>query len=212
MWVRLSHHFTENFNMLNFLDEPDEPEFNISRLWRDTASNSVWEGTTNVLASETVRHLSKTQNLMAFHTWIAHSIDLIERKEIKQKLLYVWDQVKFHLISTQDGQNILDALAIGRQIIFTLAWLACGILLALDSERDNDSTAHEVAGRWVLEGQGVPGEFAFSDLIYHHSVSPASNCHREDKDRHMKREWDCRIVWGLDLPSDASRGYRFSKI
>ena len=30
------------------MDEPDEPEFNISRLRRDTEANMTWEGTTNV--------------------------------------------------------------------------------------------------------------------------------------------------------------------
>lgn len=52
------------------MDEPEEPEYNVSRLWRDTASNSVWEGTTNVLASETVRHLTRGENPKAFGTWI----------------------------------------------------------------------------------------------------------------------------------------------
>jgi hypothetical protein len=33
------------------MDEADEPEFNISRILRNNAVNSIWEGTTNVLAS-----------------------------------------------------------------------------------------------------------------------------------------------------------------
>ena len=30
---------------VGYMDEPDEPEFNISRLYRDTAANMTWEGT-----------------------------------------------------------------------------------------------------------------------------------------------------------------------
>lgn len=44
---------------VGYMDEPDEPEYNISRLYRDTAANMTWEGTTNVLSSEVVRHLVK---------------------------------------------------------------------------------------------------------------------------------------------------------
>ncbi|ODM21541.1 hypothetical protein SI65_02385 [Aspergillus cristatus] len=65
-WMHLAFFTT---SLLSY-DEPEEPEYNVSRLWRDTASNSVWEGTTNVLASETVRHLTRGENPKAFGTWI----------------------------------------------------------------------------------------------------------------------------------------------
>lgn len=99
-------------------------------------------------------------------------------------------------------------LGVGRQIIFTLAWLICGILLALDAQRDDDQVAREVAGRWVIDGQGVPGEFAFTNLIYQRSTSGLDR-RPTDKER---TEWDCRVVWGIELPANASMGYRSSKI
>lgn len=99
-------------------------------------------------------------------------------------------------------------LGVGRQIIFTLAWLVCGILLALDAQRDDDQVAREVARRWVIDGQGVPGEFAFTHLIFQRSTSGLDR-RPTDKER---TEWDCRVVWGIELPANASMGYRLSKI
>lgn len=190
------------------IDEPEEPEFNVSRLWRDTASNSVWEGTTNVLASETVRHLTKGQNLSLFDSWMSDAINQVAIGELKTALSSVWAQLKDRLAAGQTTDGLSAALGVGRQIMFTLAWLVCGTLLALDVQRDHDGVALEVAQRWVLEGQGVPGEFAFPDLIYQHMVSSQGR-RSPDKERAM---WDSRIVWGVDLPSTASLGYRASKI
>lgn len=189
-------------------DEPDEPEFNISRLWRDTASNSVWEGTTNVLASETVRHLTKGRNLELFDTWIADVITQIGDNAFRTTLSTVWDSLKSRLGPRQDERELVAVLSVGRQIMFTLAWLVSSILLALDAQRDGDNVAREVARRWILEGQGVPGEFAFTDLIYQRSSSgkDATPTARE------RTEWDCRIVWDVRLPPNAAAGYRASKI
>lgn len=177
-------------------------------MWRDTASNSVWEGTTNVLASETVRHLSKGQNLDLFHAWITNAIGQISDVAFKTTLQRVWLALGTKLGAGQVEKGLIGVLGVARQVIFTLSWLVSGMLLALDAQRDNDNVAREVARRWVLEGQGVPGEFAFTDLIYQRSALAQD---RKPADRE-RIEWDCRIVWGVDLPSNASAGYRVAKI
>lgn len=192
----------------NGTDEPDEPEFNVSRLWRDTASNSVWEGTTNVLASETVRHLTKGQNLDLFHTWISNAISQISDVTFKTTLHNIWLALRSKLEAGQDERGLVGVLGVGRQIIFTLSWLVSGMLLSLDAQRDKDKVAREVARRWVLDGQGVPGEFAFTELIHQRSAL-AQDRKLTDCDR---TEWDCRIVWGVDLPSNASVGFRVAKM
>lgn len=180
----------------------------MSRLWRDTASNSVWEGTTNVLASETVRHLTKAHNLELFDLWITGAINQVSDAAFKSTQQKVWSALKSRLAPGQNERELAGVLGGGRQIMFTLAWLVSGILLALDAQRDGDGVASEVARRWILEGQGVPGEFAFPDLIYQQSATVQD---RKPTDRE-RTEWDCRIVWGVDLPSNASAGYRVSKI
>ncbi|KAJ5697150.1 hypothetical protein N7488_010834 [Penicillium malachiteum] len=186
--------YQEAMGGVGYIDEPEEPEFNVSRLWRDTASNSVWEGTPNVLASETVRHLN--------------IIGRVSDNEFKSKLSTVWAELKAMLATGQDDHGLVALLSVDRQVMFTLAWMVCGILLTLDAQRDNDGVAIEVARRWVLEGQGVPGEFAFPEMIYQRAAI-SQNRRPTEKER---TQWDSRIVWGVELPATASTGYRASKI
>lgn len=160
------------------------------------------------MASETVRHLTKGHNLELFDKWITNCTSQIVDAAFRFTLSRVWGALKSRVAPGQDERELAAVLGIGRQIMFTLAWLVGGVLLALDAQRDGDGVASEVARRWILEGQGVPGEFAFTDLIYQRSVS-AQDVTPTARER---TEWDCRIVWGVALPSNASAGYRASKI
>lgn len=178
----------------------------MSRLWRDTASNSVWEGTTNVLASETVRHLTRGENLKAFGTWI-HDAVFNLHDPYKCTLLSAWEALYAKLDVAATPGGLATALAEGRQIMFTLAWLISCILLAADAERDGDTTAHEVARRWILEGEGLPDEFAFPAITHTYWKLAPQEAAKNERDA-WRTNWDCRIVWGVGLPEDAASGYR----
>ena len=98
-------------------------------------------------------------------------------------------------------KDLAVALADGRQIMFSLAWVVSGALLAHEAQRDNDATAVEVATRWILDGEGGVGEFGFPGVVHTKSTQ------RDGRDRINR---DCRLVWGVDLPEDAAAGYRLS--
>jgi hypothetical protein len=141
--------------------------------------------------------------LESFSTWINDSISHITDNALRTSLQIVWAALEKKLAAGQDSRGLAGVLGVGRQIMFTLAWLVSGILLAMDAQRDSDSAACEVAQRWILDGQGVPGEFAFPELIYQHSAAQP----RVMSDQ-SRTNWDCRIVWGVELPMGASTGYR----
>lgn len=185
---------------VGYLDEPDEPECNISRLYRDTAANMTWEGTTNVLASEVVRHLLNGRNLEVFDAWMqGRVLNGVQDPEMREALQASWSALKARLVEGQ--ADVGAALADGRQLMFSLAWVTCGGLLAHDAQRDGDSEAVEVARRWILDGEGGVGEFAFSEVVF-------AGAKRREVDVGPRLNWDCRIVWGEDLPADAALGYR----
>jgi alkylation response protein AidB-like acyl-CoA dehydrogenase len=186
---------------VGYMDEPDEPEFNISRLMRDTAANMTWEGTTNVLSSEVVRHLlnKNGRHLSALGAWMEKATSRVEDTELRSRLDQAWSEYFKILDSKRD--DLVSALAMGRQLMFTLAWLLAGVLLALDGERDANAIAMEIARRWILEGEGNIGEFHLSNVVKASEREPAVS----DRDR---INWDCRIVWDVDLPEGSARGYR----
>ncbi|KAL3462144.1 acyl-CoA dehydrogenase/oxidase [Aspergillus heterothallicus] len=190
---------------VGYIDEPEEPEFNVSRLWRDTASNAVWEGTSNVLASETVRHLTRGTNVEAFSRWVKNAIAGVQDSTYRQTLESAWEALYSKLDVSKVPDGLSAVLSNGRQIMFTLAWLVSGVLLALDAQRDGDAVADEVARRWVLDGEGVPQEFAFGEILHSYWKLGQTRAQPEELD---KTNWDCRMVWGVDLPCGASAGYR----
>ncbi|KAI1629811.1 acyl-CoA dehydrogenase/oxidase C-terminal [Exophiala viscosa] len=186
---------------VGYMDEPEEPEFNISRLMRDTAANMTWEGTTNVLSSEVVRHLlnKNGRHLGAFGEWVQQATSQIRDAELKSALDQAWREFGRTLDSKRD--DVVSALAMGRQLMFSLAWIVSGVLLALDAERDGDAIAGEIARRWVLEGEGNVGEFHLPNIVKVRERAVAV----KDRDR---INWDCRLVWGMDLPEGAATGFR----
>lgn len=183
---------------VGYMDEPDEPEYNISRLLRDTAANMTWEGTTNVLSSEVVRHLLNRNNLDIFADWIQRAIGLVQDTQLRRTLTLAWNALHHRL--ARNKLQLSLALAEGRQVMFTLAWIVCGTLLAIDAQRDGDATAEEIARRWVLDRDGGVAEYVFPDIVYSDLSS--------ERDQTNRVNWDCRLVWGHDLPTDAAIGYR----
>jgi hypothetical protein len=85
--------------------------------------------------------------------------------------------------------------------MFTLAWILCGILLAIDAERDQDPVSVEIARRWILSAEGGVGEQVFHDIVTVHE-----DANQEHGEEHL--QWDCRIAWGVELPANRASGHR----
>jgi len=187
---------------VGYMDEPDEPEHNISRLYRDTAANMTWEGTTNVLASEVVRHLLKGSNMEMFCEWLENkALATVKDDEMQAALTRSWAILKERLTDSSD--DMTHALADGRQLMFSLVWVVSGMLLAQDARRDSNPIALEIAKRWILDGEGGVGEFVMPEIVRAATSRQTSRLQARERLR-----WDFRIVWGVDLPEDAARGYR----
>ncbi|KAL4950106.1 hypothetical protein BDW69DRAFT_202388 [Aspergillus filifer] len=183
---------------VGYMDEPDEPEFNISRILRNALVNSIWEGTTNVLSSEVVRFLGKRGNLGIFAGWVEGVLGLLGGKDA-QGLKDAWLKLRGRLALMDPALLLAD----GRRVVFTLAWILSGILLALDAQRDGEPVTGEVARRWIAGELGV-GDTLWRDIAYPRTTNEIS----EEAIR-----WDCRVAWGVDLPAGAlGSGHRSLKL
>ncbi|CAG7933835.1 unnamed protein product [Penicillium olsonii] len=187
----------ESMGGVGYMDEADEPEFNISRILRNNAVNSIWEGTTNVLASEVVRFLLKNDNLKVFSVWVERMLSLIQTPSLLGTLKTAWSTLRARFTSQDPASTVAD----GRRFMFTLAWILSGALLALDAERDQDPTTTEIARRWVLCAEGGVG-----DQVFHDIVAKKRSVEASSGEEHL--QWDCRIAWGVDLPAGRASGHR----
>lgn len=174
---------------VGYMDDPDEPE-NISRAFRDVNVNTIWEGTTNVLSSEVVRNLLKHDHVEVFSGWANRAIHGIGNEELRDVLSNSWHNLQHRLASGQASFNLLGD---GRRIMFSLAWVVIGLLLAIDAQRDNDQVATELARRWILNGEGGVGEWLLPDVG---GVSAKAQFHEGDE----RARWDFLLVWGHKMP------------
>lgn len=185
---------------VGYMDEADEPEFNISRILRNTSVNSIWEGTTNVLASEMARFLLKADNLEVFSSWLDRILKFIQAANLRISLTNAWVVLRARF--SPRNQSPTTIVADARRYMFTLAWIICGTLLALDAERDQDPVNLEIARRWILSAEGGVGEMVFHDIVtVQDSESATMNA-----DDHL--QWDCKIAWGVKLPANRASGHR----
>ncbi|KAJ5219418.1 uncharacterized protein N7498_001517 [Penicillium cinerascens] len=185
---------------VGYMDEADEPEFNISRILRNTSVNSIWEGTTNVLASETVRFLLKPGNMDIFAGWLNRTLASISTPSFRNALTAAWSSLRARFSTNNKAPTAI--LADARRYMFTLAWIMCGALLALDAQRDQDRVSMEIARRWVISAEGGVGDLVFHDIVTVREQG-ASDADGED---HL--QWDCRIAWGIELPANRASGHR----
>ncbi|KAJ5718872.1 uncharacterized protein N7483_009954, partial [Penicillium malachiteum] len=185
---------------VGYMDEADEPEFNISRILRNNSVNSIWEGTTNVLASEMSRFLLKANNMSIFSSWLDRTLALIRTTDLRDPLIVAWSELKRRF--SPDNQSPAAILADARRYMFTLAWILCGMLLALEAEQNTDSVTRDIARRWVLDAEGGVGDMVFHDIVTVQRTGAAVL----NGDQHL--EWDCRIAWGVELPANRASGHR----
>ncbi|KAJ5121755.1 hypothetical protein N7526_008692 [Penicillium atrosanguineum] len=185
---------------VGYMDEADEPEFNISRILRNTSVNSIWEGTTNVLASETVRFLLKSDNMGIFATWLDRTLASLLTPSLRDVLTAAWSTLRARFSPKYKAATAV--LADARRYMFTLAWIMCGALLALDAERDQDRVSMEIACRWILKAEGGVGDLVFHDIV---TVRDSGAVDADGED-HL--QWDCRIAWGIELPAKRASGHR----
>ncbi|KAL4803127.1 hypothetical protein BDV18DRAFT_43689 [Aspergillus unguis] len=173
---------------VGYMDEPDEPEFNISRILRSVLVNSIWEGTTNVLASECVRWLLRGDTLDVFGGWVERVLG-----GVQGPLSETWKRFRERLASMDKGLALADA----RRAMFTLAWILSGMLLAVDAARDGDAVTGEIARRWVSGELGV-GDMVWRDII------------PQDSQTSETTRWDGMIAWGEEV--QVASGHRSLKL
>lgn len=182
--------------------ENEDPELNIARLYRDANVLSIWEGTTNVMADDTVRVLKGRDGATIFTTlrgWIQNTASTkltttAQGSVIAGTLKKASDALTQHITSSSAEDLKLN----GRSLLSRLGWLVCATLLAADALRDGDEVSWEILRRWVDRKEKALYGFEFLDdgRGFRDQVSEESVL------------WDQRIVFGDGDGNGADAGVR----
>jgi alkylation response protein AidB-like acyl-CoA dehydrogenase len=146
---------------VGYLDNVENESLNIARLYRDCCVQSIWEGTTDVLASDTLRVLKGRNGddvIGALERWIKKGLDQnkLSNSELdneKKVVLEAWFSVR----DTVKAGNAEALLQLARDLLFKLADVVIRTLLVVDAQRDADPAILHICSR-ILTEAGVAKE------------------------------------------------------
>ncbi|KAH8815448.1 hypothetical protein F5884DRAFT_178869 [Xylogone sp. PMI_703] len=137
---------------VGYLDNAENEAINIARLFRDCCVLSIWEGTTDVLATDTLRVFKGHQGeevLSALDRWVAKSVgtqdgDLAEEKK---SIYQEWQELRKE-IGAGDQASLTPS---ARDIMFRVGDVIIGILLVTDASQDMSPAFSHVCQRYLRE-------------------------------------------------------------
>ncbi|KAH7381999.1 hypothetical protein BKA64DRAFT_713242 [Cadophora sp. MPI-SDFR-AT-0126] len=137
---------------VGYLDNSETESINIARLYRDCCVLSIWEGTTDVLASDTMRVLKGKNGvdvLDALDRWITTSLrsSMLKHLAHQTALATFWTRLRQ---SISEGSSE-DLLSKARDLTFDIADVVMGTLLLVEAESDPDLASLEVCTRFLLD-------------------------------------------------------------
>ncbi|ROV92365.1 hypothetical protein VMCG_09108 [Cytospora schulzeri] len=150
--IPLMYGCMESLGGVGYLNNAESEHLNLSRLFRDLCVLATWEGTTDVLATDTLRALKHPREGRA-------SLDalgwFLGSNRPAPRALGEWERMKGRL----EGQTQDDLLADARGICFRLAEVLMAALLEVDAASDEDATARAMLDRF-LEKRGFSVDFS----------------------------------------------------
>lgn len=142
----------ESLGGVGYMDNEEQEYLNVSRLFRDISVLPIWEGTTDVLSTDTVRALKHpkaggyciaalddvVRNAAAFQ---GHGVYVPRGWDVVRE----WEQVRSKLVNTSQA----DLMGEARDIMWALGDLLVSLLLYVDAASDGEEAAQEVFIRFV---------------------------------------------------------------
>ncbi|CZR58870.1 related to acyl-CoA dehydrogenase [Phialocephala subalpina] len=163
---RSSHVLQECMEALGgvgYLDNAENEAINIARLYRDCVVNSIWEGTTDVLATDTLRVLKGRSGgaaLKALNQWLMKAtssgkVGDLSVGHAKESLIQRWRT----LIATITATSSEELLPSARDLLFQIADVIMGVLIFVDARSDSSPSSREVFLRF-LEDKSIANKIA----------------------------------------------------
>ena len=127
---------------------------NLARSYRDGAVNSIWEGTTNIIAGDFVRVLkgkSGKESLEAVDAMLERALKMAEeRGTVDAGLASTMRSSKAEMKDWLSRTPTDELLYHGRQVLQRVQEIVCAVLLVVDATlKDNARLEVIVAERWI---------------------------------------------------------------
>lgn len=140
---------------IGYLENEETPEVNVARLFRDANVFAIWEGTTDILSTDTVKVLRGKDGeavISAIDTWLRTTIgewafigdDITGAAGLPARLIvHAWNAFK-ELPADKE-----ELVFYARNVVKLLGDIIAATLLVTDAEHDEDPVAAECARRFT---------------------------------------------------------------
>ncbi|KAE8377945.1 acyl-CoA dehydrogenase/oxidase [Aspergillus bertholletiae] len=166
--------------------ENEDMQFNIARLYRDANVLPIWEGTTDMMADDSVIRVLygkiRREALLAFQLWVKALMDQVRQEDLferEQLLIEQWYSEFNRAVTTFSKE---EAELMSRSIMERLVDIVQGLLLLIDAARDGDEVAKLVTEAW-----------------FNHKAN--ENMLKVDGCWKRQSQIDLKIVFGVNGPS-----------
>ncbi|TPX18059.1 uncharacterized protein E0L32_011878 [Thyridium curvatum] len=149
----------ESLGGVGYLNNSETEPLNVARLFRDASVNATWEGTTDVLSTDTLRALkhpaSGKKCIMALD-WLVSSALAKNDGAAEREIRRSWAEVRERLqTETQD-----DLLPEARDIMFKIAEVLMATLLIVDARSDGSKELGIMCRRFMVKKGLTAGKYA----------------------------------------------------
>ncbi|KAK3493872.1 acyl-CoA dehydrogenase/oxidase [Neurospora crassa] len=155
--IPLSFSCMESLGGVGYLLNSDSEHLNLSRLFRDACVGAIWEGTTDVLASDTLRALKQPAvGALGWlvETGLAASLESKEAKAEGEKIRKCWDGLKRRIEKGKKEELVSEA----RGLTHRLAEVVIAVLWVVDARVRPGREVERMKRRWMAKhGFGPSG-------------------------------------------------------
>lgn len=143
----------ESLGGVGYMDNEEQEYLNVSRIFRDVSVLPIWEGTTDVLSTDTMRALKHPK---AGKYCVAALDDVIRRaaafegKSLRSRpagwdAVREWEGIRDRIAQTAQA----DLMGEARDLLWALGDVLVSLLLYVDAASDGDEAAEEIFLRFV---------------------------------------------------------------
>lgn len=156
--IRSMQECMEALGGVGYMDNVENPEMNLARLFRDANVLAIWEGTTDVLSTDTVKVLKGRTGVevtRAFDAWVSSVLGLQAHGKKEAPFIELKRAVgrATAALVSDVGESVDELLSRGREVVWRIGDIVCATLLIADAERDGDALAAEYARRFVIKSE-----------------------------------------------------------
>lgn len=136
---------------VGYLVNSETEHMNVARIFRDACVLAIWEGTTDVLSSDTLRALKHSalgkQSLEALDWFVKAALDSLSGAAEATSVAIEWDVLKTRI----ESQSQESLLAEARSVVFRIAEVLIALLTLVDVKINGGAESEVMARRFLTK-------------------------------------------------------------